>query len=66
MVFLYQHHGDLGSLRATIKVRGGGEETPLSAVRPCDMGVNEALDMSGILHLIIIYLLKSEHEGLGF
>ena len=41
-------------------VTGGGEETPLSAVRPCRMGVppNEALDMSGSPHLTIGYLLR--------
>ena len=41
-------------------VTGGGEETPLSTVRPCGMGVpsSEALDMSGSLHLTIGYLLR--------
>ena len=41
-------------------VTGGGEETPLSAVRPCGMGVppSEALDMSGSPHLAIGYLLR--------
>ena len=41
-------------------VTGGGEETPLSAVRACEMGVppNEALDMSGSPHLTIGYLLR--------
>ena len=41
-------------------VTGGGEETPLSAVRPCEMGVppSEALDMSGSPHLTIGYLLR--------
>ena len=41
-------------------VTGGGEETPLSAVRPCGMGVpqSEALDMSGSPHLTIGYLLR--------
>ena len=36
------------------------EETPLSAVRPCGMGVppSEALDMSGSPHLTIGYLLR--------
>ena len=40
-------------------VMGGGEETPLSAIRPCGMGVqlSEALDMNGSLHLTIDYLL---------
>ena len=41
-------------------VTGGGEETPLSVVRPCRMGVppSKALNMSGGLHLIIGYLLR--------
>ena len=41
-------------------VTDGGEETPLSAVRPCGMGVppSEALDMSRSLHLTIGYLLR--------
>ena len=39
---------------------GGGEETPLSAVRLCGMGVppSEVLDMSGSPHLTIDYLLR--------
>ena len=42
------------------RVTGGGEETPLSAVRPCGMGVppSEALDISGSPHLTISYLLR--------
>ena len=41
-------------------VTGGGEETPLSAVRPCGMEVppSEALDMSGSPHLTIGYLIR--------
>ena len=41
-------------------VTDGGEKTPLSAVRPCGMGVppSEALDMSGSPHLTIGYLLR--------
>ena len=41
-------------------VTGGGEETLLSAVRPCGMGVppSGALDMSGSPHLTIGYLLR--------
>ena len=41
-------------------VTGGGKETPLSAVRPCRMGVppSEALDMNGSPHLTIGYLLR--------
>ena len=46
------------------EVTGGGEETPLSAVKPCGMGVppSEALDMSDSLHLTIGYLLKMDME----
>ena len=41
-------------------VTGGGEETPLSAVRLCGMEVppSGALDMSGSPHLTIGYLLR--------
>ena len=41
-------------------VTGGGEETPLSLVRPCGMGVppSEALDMSGSPYLTIGYPLR--------
>ena len=41
-------------------VTDGGEETPLSAVRSCGMGVpsSGALDMSGSPHLTIGYLLR--------
>ena len=41
-------------------VTDGGEETSLSAVRPCAMGIppNETLDMSGSLYLTIGYLLR--------
>ena len=47
-------------------VTGGGEETPLSVVRPYGMGVppSEALDMSGSLHLTIGYLLRIGCEDL--
>ena len=47
-------------------VTGIGEETPLSAVRPCGMGVppSEALDMSGSPHLTIGYLLKIKYGDL--
>ena len=43
-------------------ITGGGEDTRLSVVRPCGMGVppSEALDMSGSLHLTIGYLLRIE------
>ena len=41
-------------------VTGRGEETPLSGVRPCGMGVppSEALDISKSPHLTIGYLLR--------
>ena len=41
-------------------VTDGGEETPLSTVRRCGMGVppSDVLDMSGSPHLTIGYLLK--------
>ena len=49
-------------------VTGGGEETPLSTVRQCGMGVppREALDMSGSPHLTIGYLLRIGCEDLEF
>ena len=49
-------------------VTGGGEETPLSAVRPCGMGIppSEALDMSGSPHLTIGYLLRIGYGDLEF
>ena len=42
------------------RVTGGNEETPLSAVRPCGIGISpsEALDMSRSPHLTIGYLLR--------
>ena len=54
--------------RATTGVMGGGEETPLSMVGPCGMGVprNEALVISWILYLIIGYLLRVECGDLEF
>ena len=41
-------------------VTSGGEETPLSVVRPCGMEVppSKALDMSGSPYLTIGYLLR--------
>ena len=40
----------------------GDEDTLLSTIRPCGMGVlsSEALDTTGSLHLTIGHLLKSE------
>ena len=62
MVALCQHRGDLGGHGAIMEIRHGGVETPLSAVRPCGMGVTpkEALDMYGSPHLTILYLLRDE------
>ena len=47
-------------------VMNGGGETPLSAVRPCEMGVTpkKALDMYGSPHLTILYLLRGEQGDL--
>ena len=47
-------------IREGQRITDGGEKRPLSAVRPCGMGVppSEALDMSGSLHLTIGYLLR--------
>ena len=41
-------------------VTGGGEKTPLSAVRPCRMEVppSEALNMSGSPYVTIGYVLR--------
>ena len=49
-------------------VSGGGEETRLSVVRPCriEIPINEALDMSESLYLIIDYLLKDKQRDLQF
>ena len=53
---------------ANTGVIGGGEETPVSVIRPCGMGVppSEALDTSGSLHLTIGYLLRVECRDLEF
>ena len=66
MVPLRQHRGDLGDHRAIVEVMHGGGETPLSAVRPCGMGVTprKALDMYGSPHLTILYLLRGEQGDL--
>ena len=47
MVALDQHRGDLDGHGAIMEVMHGGGETPLSAVRPCGVGVSprKALDM---------------------
>ena len=66
MVALRQHRGDLGGHGAIMGVMHGGDETPLSAVRPCGMGVTlrKALDMYGSPHLSILYLLGGEQGDL--
>ena len=53
-------HSDTMVTREGQVVTGGGEKTPLSAVRPYGMEVppSEALDMSGSPHLTIGYLLR--------
>ena len=59
VVSLRQHRGHSRGKRAIVKVTGSGEETLLSIVRPCGMGVlpNGILNMSGSPHLTISYLL---------
>ena len=66
MVALRQHRGDLDGHGAIMRVIHGGSETPLSAVRPCGMGVTprKALDMYGSPHLTILYLLRDEQGDL--
>ena len=66
MVSSCWYHGDQSSLRATIQVIGGGEETPLNVVKLFKMGVSAsgALDMSESSYLIIGYLLKGEQKEL--
>ena len=65
MVALCQHRGDLGG-HGAMGVMHGGSEIPLSAVRPCGMGVTprKALDMYGSPHLTILYLLRDEQGDL--
>ena len=66
MVALGQHHGDLDGHGAIIGIMHGGGGTPLSADRPCGMGVipRKTLDMYGSPHLTISYLLRDEQEDL--
>ena len=49
-----------------MRVKHGGGEASLSAVRPCGMGVTPsmALDISGSPHLTIPHLLRGEVKGL--
>ena len=66
MVALDQHRGDLDGHGTMMGVMHGGDETPLSAFRPCRMDVTtrKALDMYGSLHLTIPYLLRGEQGNL--
>ena len=63
MVSSCQYYGNPRGQEATIGIMGGDEETPLSAIRPCQMEVlpNKVLNLSGSLYLIIGYLLKGEY-----
>ena len=60
------HHSGTMVTREGQEVTGGGEEIPLSAVRPCGMEVppSEALDMSRSPHLTIGYLLRIRYGDL--
>ena len=62
MVALGQHRGNLDGHGAIMEVMHGGGGTPLSAVRPCGMGVipRKALDIYESPHLTILYLLRGE------
>ena len=62
MVAFGQHRRDLNCYGAIMGVMYGDGGTPLSAIRPCGMGVipRKALDMCGSLHLTILYLLRGE------
>ena len=50
----------------TIGITSDGQETPLSAIRPCGMEApsNEALDISKSLHVTIDYLLRVTFKSL--
>ena len=60
------HRGDLDGHGAIAEVIHGGDETPLSTVRLCGMGVipRKALDMYGNLHLTTPFLLRGEQGDL--
>ena len=62
MVALSQHRGDFDGHGAIMEVMYGGGGIPLSAVRPCGMGITsrKALDMYESPHLTISYLLRGE------
>ena len=63
---LGQHRGDLDGDGTIMGLMHGGGGTPLSAVRPCGMGVihRKALDMYGSPYLTILYLLGDEQGNL--
>ena len=63
---LYQHLGDSDGQETTMRIIGGGEETPLSMVRPCEMKISSsgALDMNVSPYLTIGYLLMDEWKDL--
>ena len=63
---LGQHCGDLDGHGAIMEIMHGGGGTPLSAVRPCRMGVipRKALDIYKSPYLTIPYLLRGEQEEL--
>ena len=62
VVALDQYRGDLDGHGAIMGIMHGSGGIPLSAVRPCGMGVTprKALDMYESLHLTISYLLRDE------
>ena len=64
---LHQHSGELSGHVITIETMHGNGRTLPNAIRLCGMNVtsNVALDMTGSLHQIILYLLKSEQGGFG-
>ena len=66
MVALGQHIGHLDGHGIIIGVMHGRGRTPLSAVRPCGMGIipKKALDMYRSPHLTILYLLRGEQGDL--
>ena len=66
MVTLGQNRSDLDGHGAIMGIIHGSGGTPLSAVRPCRMGVTsrKALDMYGSPHLTIPYLLRDEQGDL--
>ena len=66
MVDLRHDRRDLDGHGAIVGVIHGGGETPLSAVRPCGMGVTprKTFNMYESPHLTIPYLLRDEQGDL--